>query len=385
MPSRYGPGVLPQAFDFGSIIDRLAQGYAVGRGFRRERREEREREEAGERERAARRSYDLSQPGAATLSDYLDTELAAGRQPLTERTLSRVGRADEQDVDLEFTPPEPTTVTLPSGQTTRFQERAPFETETGVVIDPRRAREERTLATYMDAQMLREPIRKPWEREGFASEEEYLKYLAGESRAKYTGRPRPGATSRPLAYNQALDAVDQLYPRVWDETSARFVGELSEPERDAMARSIMRGEAVPRRPEPPPLVAPPIRATPPRESGESGISRVFRSIGDFFRGRRAPAQAGAPPPAAPPAAAPAAPPAAPPRAPELPQPRPLEDLDLTPEQQAQYQQLLDEGWAPDDAVDELAADEWDALVAGGLDPAEATQQIAQKYGISEGP
>lgn len=385
---RYSPTVLPRAFDFGGIIDRALQGYLHGRGLRRERTEEREREEDRRLHRGRMRREDLSQPGAATLDEYLETELGAGRQPLTEQTLSRVGRASETDVDLEFRRPEPTTVTLPGGETRRFQERAPFTTETGVVIDPRRGREERGLAAYLDAQMLREPVGKPWEREGFETQPEYLDFVTGKSKAQAAGRPRSAAEMRPpITLNQALDAVRALYGKEDPNTGVWTYPPGWGPERlGEIARGLVRGEGFPAVPEPPLPVAKPIRVPPPGEDRGSGIGRVFRSIGEFFRGKGGEQERSTQPapnaPAAP--AAPARAAGAPePPSDELPQPQALENLDLTPEQQANYEQLLEQGWAHDDAVDELAADEWDALVQGGMNPTEATRQVSQKYGRSE--
>jgi hypothetical protein len=390
--ARYGPTVLPRAFDFGGIIERALRGYRYGRGLRRERQEEREREEDRRLLRERMRRKDLSQPGASTLADYLDTALAAGRQPLTEESLQRIGRASEEDVDFEFRRPEPTSVRLPSGQTAQLQERAPFMAETGVVIDPSRARQERTLGAYLDRQMLREPVKKPWEREGFGSEREYLDFVTGKSRAEGAGRPRSAAELRPpITLNQALDAVDRLYG-VWDEKSQTYTYPFDEQQRYQIARNMVAGAtSIPARPKPPMMVAPPIRATPPRQAGErGGISRIFGAIGDFFRGRRG-GQDGAPQAAPTPPVAPGAPG---PQGPtpegavspnELPQPRSLEELDVTPEQQAKYDQLLAEGWAHDDIMDELAADEWDLLVQGGMAPDDATRQVAQKYGRTEAP
>lgn len=268
--SRFSPTVLPRAFDFGGILERALQGYRYGRGLRRERREEREREEEQDRQRSALRSYHLSQPGAATLGEYLETELGAGREPLTKETRRRAGRADEPEVEMEFRRPEPTTVTLPGGETRQFQERAPFTTETDVVIDPRRAREESGLAAYMDASMLRQPTRKPWEREGFETEPEYLDFVRGKSKAEGAGRARTAAEARPISYPQALDAVDQLYPRIYDETTQKHVGALSEQARDAMARALMRGEPLPAVPQPP------VRALP-----SAGLFE-FGSFADFL-------------------------------------------------------------------------------------------------------
>lgn len=59
--------------------------------------------------------------------------------------------------------------------------------------------------------------------------------------------------------------------------------------------------------------------------------------------------------------------------------RPLNELNFTSAQQAKYEQLRAQRWAHDDAVDDLAADEWDALVQGGMDATEATRQLARKY------
>lgn len=276
---RYSPTVLPRAFDFGGILERALQGYRYGRGLRREREEERDREEDRRLLRERMRREDLSQPGAATLSEYLDVELGAGREPLTKETLGRVGRADEPDVELEFRRPEPTTVTLPGGKTRQFQERAPFTTETGVVIDPRRAREERGLAAYMDASMLREPVRKPWEREGFETEPEYLGYLGRKRKAEPPREARP-----PITLNQALDAVDRLYG-VWDPDTQVYTYPFPEEQRYKIARSMVMGaETIPGKPEPPLPVAPPIRARPLGEDRESGVGGIFRRIGEFFRG-----------------------------------------------------------------------------------------------------
>lgn len=407
---RFSPTVLPRRFDFGGIIDRAAEGYLRGRGIGRQRRLDREREEDGNRYIAALRTQQLSQPGAQDLST------AIGQYELTPEAGRRLGSADVQGTPEElmrgtapFVGPEPTEVKLPGGETLSFQERSPYVTETGVVIDPARARQERTLGAFLDAQALREPIRKPHEREGFGSQDEYFDYLGGEARAtgQYQQRTRPPAGRAPPKPMSYIEAYSDLYARYGslDENGNLVLPPSASLEwRQQAMEAIRAGEEPP--PLPPPPTARPISAGPPEEEGTPLLERIGQGVGKFVSGFRAggepaeeleavdaqrgvetgqsardePRERRAPPRAATPPRVPAARE----EPPDLPPPRGLEGLQLDPAQQASYHNLIQQGWSHEDAVDSLAADEWDALVAEGVAPDEATRRVAQKYGFTEG-
>ena len=438
---RFSPAVAPEPLDLGGALERAAAAYFGRRRQKREERfedeERRLRQEDRSRFLRALRARELSQPGAATLSQYLDESLQAGAaeptalsaaaqprfrgtplatlqgspqaaarfreeaiasSPLTAETLRRVSQAEETEVPIEFRRPAPTPVRVSSGRTAMLQERAPYLSETGVVMDPRRAREERTLAGVLEQRLQRqEALPTPEEREAEMAHAEALE------RARRRGaRPTPEQREEDLAYQGELarrtglldyrrrPPASSLVPRppvslgalerqiddtrelltLLERTSYAPLDEEDPVEQQSYQAGLQRFERVRQRlldlmlerdetvrklrgvPENLPVAAPifakpPARAAVPAPTGQ---------------GRAAPTL---------PARAPMT---------EL-----MKNVTLTTEQRQKYDQLVQQGWSEVDAADEIAADEWDALVTGGMDPDEATRTVATKYGLTEGP
>lgn len=295
---RFSPTVLPREFDFGSIIDRAAQGYQFGRGLRRERRQEQERQEDRNRYLASLRAQDLAQPGASTLGEAVDRLNVARLDPdfhpetadefrqdpsaLTPETLARVGSARERDVPIDFTAPEPTEVTLPSGETMPFQERAPYLSGTGIVMDPQRARRERTLGAYLDQQMLGRA--EPWQP---MSRDEQVAFEGDKARATglYQQRTRPRAGREPMTYTEATRDLYSLYGSVDENGNLVLPPWVTDEWRREAIEAIRAGEEPPPRPPPPTL--PGISAGPPEEEGTPLLERIGQGIGSLTRGFRA--------------------------------------------------------------------------------------------------
>jgi hypothetical protein len=312
--ARFGPTVLPREVDFGGILDRVQEGYYRGRGLREDRRhrrqdEQRERERQEDRSRYLRalRAQDLSQPGASTLSDYMDESLQVGADkpvelseraqprfrgrematlresphsearsreqavagsPLTEETLRRVGQASETDVPIEFRRPEPTPVRLPSGRRAMLRDRAPYLTESGVVMDPRRAREERSLSAALDLE-LQAP--RPWQP---TTKNEYLEVhptppppaWSPTTKEEYKEVHPPTPRTPRLNPETALQTLQQLYG-TWQLTNpddpqqgGRYVFPFSDSQLRAMLQQMVPDQPIPEAPLP---VARPIMARPP--------------------------------------------------------------------------------------------------------------------------
>jgi hypothetical protein len=332
--ARFGPSVLPQQIDFGGILDRVQEGYYRGRGLREDRRrrkqeEERDRERKEDRSRYLRalRAQDLSQPGASTLSEYLDesvqagaakpTELsqraqprfrgrematlhqsphaearareeAAAGSPLTEETLRRVGQASETDVPIEFRRPEPRQVQLPSGRTAMLRDRAPYLSESGVVMDPRRAREERSLAGFLD-QELQAP--RPWQP---GSKEEYKEVHPIPERAWQPGSKEeykevhPPTRAGAFTPQSALATLQQLYGRVElnnpedPQQGWHYAFPFSDSQLHSMLQEMVPDQVIPR----PLPEARPIMARPPAQGGGAPAPSTPAPAGTAQPGKR---------------------------------------------------------------------------------------------------
>lgn len=140
MPSRYGPGVLPEPnLSFASALSGLAKGFEYGQQMR-ERKRQREREDVKQREHEEdrarmtreREAADLARPGAVSLGTYLDRP--GVEADLAPSTLREMGNAAVPEMGaLDFTPK--------AGA--RY-----FQTATGPVVDREAAMQE-SLAPYL--------------------------------------------------------------------------------------------------------------------------------------------------------------------------------------------------------------------------------------------
>lgn len=251
--ARWSPTVLPQPLDLGSVLDRIAQGYALGMSLSDQRRrrelEQRqlqEHEEDRKRMLDQLRAEDLAKPGASTLADYLERYLeraankptrfspaaqptfrgtplatltgspqaearfreeAEASSPLLPSALRRVASAEDTGVTIDFKRPPPVTVTLPGGRTAQFQDRAPYLTPSGIVIDPQRAREEATLAKALEAYESRlAQLPTPEEIEADVRRARLIARAEAEGR-----RPTPQEREEDIDYQRRLAQATGLY------------------------------------------------------------------------------------------------------------------------------------------------------------------------------
>jgi hypothetical protein len=248
--SRFSPTVLPQPFDLGSVLERIASGYQLARSQRRERIREAREDEAYRQQIEDRNRYlrslaeaDLARPGVSTLPSYLSERLGEAAQapaptapavsfrgrelatlqtdprlqnqfreqalrdsPLTPETLSRVARADEAEVPLTFKTPPPTTVRV-GNRTFELPGAAPYLTAMGNVMDPERARREASLARALEQYENRlAALPLP---EEIAAEAERARAL---SRARHEGTlPTPEERQAELDYAAARARVTGQY------------------------------------------------------------------------------------------------------------------------------------------------------------------------------
>lgn len=241
---RFSPTVHPEPIRFSEVLST----YLDERDRKRRQRTEetaaataeRERLEDRQRAQADVKARDLLQPGARTLAEHLRdldqydlTDPTAAGGPLTTETLARVGNAAADQVPLEFRTPPAEKVQI-SGQAKPMlrqdlaehlreanpmlrQDRAPVITGSGVVIDPRAARREASLASALEREakfgdLRRElDLRESYEPERPKTVKEQLAFKRRAARAEAEGR---GGTGTPVALTalerQIDDARQQL-------------------------------------------------------------------------------------------------------------------------------------------------------------------------------
>lgn len=347
---RFSPTVREEAFDLGGVIDRLVGGIQTGRQMRESRRRTARQEQLEDEDRnlyrRSLRAADLGRPGARTIGTQITDPQSP---PLTSATLRSMGDANVGTVRPEFERPEPTKVQMLGGGTMIMQEPAPYETESGIIIDPSAARREQNLGTVLAAQTQRgitgpQPTAKDKAREaellaaaklrgGRLTPEMLAEDVAHEGRMTAAGRTTGGegppksldlidkqidSTRRnlDLAYSMSEapepgrgGEVDPVQQAAYEERLRRFeqlqarMDSLTT-ERDRMVRDFQVTEGVrgPSEIEPPTRlpVAAPIYAQPPRTTERpdlfTGIQRAVAGAGPPGAAAQAP---GASPPAAP--------------------------------------------------------------------------------------
>ncbi len=222
--SRWSPTVIDEGFDLGGIIDRIVQGYGAGRQQKEDRRRVKRQEKREDRDEnrllARLKAEARAEPGARDLAEFLGDPESV---PTTLETRTRVGRADQPTVPIAFERPAPTEIKVPGQEEPiRFQERAPYITAPGVVMDPSAARGEQTLSTALDEQMKRrfdEPSETPEARIGRIGDE-------AEARARGTAAGTPDKTPEvsPPTLKAALEAIRAVYG-----TPGELVGDYTYP------------------------------------------------------------------------------------------------------------------------------------------------------------
>jgi len=149
--------------------------------------------------RRSLRAADLGRPGARTIGTQVTDPQST---PLTSASLRAMGDANVETVRPEFERPEPTKVQMLGGGTMMMQERAPYETESGIIIDPSAARREQNLGTVLAAQTKRgitgpEPTGK-----------EKAKQVEIEARARLMGgRKTPEMLTEDVAHERRMTAA----------------------------------------------------------------------------------------------------------------------------------------------------------------------------------
>ena len=353
--SRWSPTVIDEGFDLGGIIDRIAQGYSSGRQQKEDRRR-RQRVEGREDEDRnlylrSLREGDLARPGGRDLGEFLGDPEAA---QMTPETLARVGRADQPTVPIAFERPAPTEITVPGQEEPiMFQERAPYVTASGVVMDPSAARGEQTLSTALDEQMKRrfdEPSETRIERIGDEAE--------ARARGTAAGTPdKPPEVPAP-SLDAVMRAVGELYG-TWDPNTEGYTYSFGQERlREIVGRLMGTDFPTVVGPEPEPVEEP--------EPAE-GISFWDSLRNKFVPGQPYPKDAAAPADTTGMRTA------------------------LEPGKQAgevtRYATPSPSEVSPDLTIaqrQEMAAKEWEELVNAGTEPDEATRLLREKYGLPGG-
>ena len=200
---RFSPTVRTEAFDLGGVLDRLQAGYQSGRQMKEDRRRTARQEQLEDEDRnlyrRSLRAADLGRPGARTIGTQVTDPQST---PLTSASLRAMGDANVETVRPEFERPEPTKVKMLGGGTMMMQERAPYMTESGIIIDPSAARREQNLGTVLAAQTKRgitgpEPTGK-----------ERAKQVEIEARARLMGgRKTPEMLTEDVAHEGRMTAA----------------------------------------------------------------------------------------------------------------------------------------------------------------------------------
>ena len=354
---RYSPTVLPEPIHLGDVLREGVQGFLGGRQQKEDRRR-RERQETREDEAENRylrglREGDLARPGGRTLGAHFDDPNAI---PLTQETLQTVGRGDVERVPLEFERPAPREITVPGQEEPiMFQERAPYVTASGVVVDPGDARREQTLGTVLDEQLKqRFTGPEPWKPTTREEQIEFTRDTSVAGRAPET--PREVA---PPSLSASLKAVQELYG-----TPGDFVGDYTYPFSQERLRELVGGLSGVEFPR---IVGPqPDPVEPPAETSE-GIS-----FWDSLRNKFVPGQ---------------------PYGKEAAAPTDTTGMRtaLEPGKQAGEVTRYAAPSSPEVSPDltlaqrmEMAKQEWEELVDAGTDPDEATKLLREKYGLPGG-
>ena len=353
---RYSPTVLPEPIHLGDVLREGVQGFLGARQMKREDRSRKLQEEREERDEnrylRSLREGDLARPGGRDLGKFLGDPEAA---QMTPETLKRVGRADQPTVPLAFERPAPTEMMLPDQSTITMQERAPYVTASGVVMDPSAARGEQTLSTALDEQMKRrfdEP--QPWKP---TTREEQIKFTRDTAAA---GRaPEKPSEVAPPTLKAALEAIRAVYG-----TPGELEGDYTYPfsqKRLGELLGDLTGMDFPKieGPQPEPV-------EPPAETSE-GIGFWNSLRNKFVPGQPYGKEAAAPADTTGMRTA------------------------LEPGKQAGEVTRYAAPSSPEVSPDltlaqrmEMAKQEWEELVDAGTDPDEATKLLREKYGLPGG-
>lgn len=208
---RFSPTVLPEPINLGYAIDRAAEGFLTSKLRKEDRRRLRRQEEREDREHnrylRSLREAALREPGARTVGQQIDDPKGP---PITQTSLRPVANANLGDfLTLEWERPAPAPIIPAEGRRMlgredlqpaipSIQDRAPYMTS-GIVISPRAAREERTLATMLDKQIgqYMGPTR-----------EEELERIRDEAAARLEGgRPTPGMLEEDVTQAERIAAA----------------------------------------------------------------------------------------------------------------------------------------------------------------------------------
>ncbi len=134
MPSRYGPGVLPEPnYSFADFLGGAERGYGFVQGIADRRRQRQQEDEDRRRQQQEREAADRARPGAVDIGTYL--QRPGVERDLSPQTLHNIGSAGVPDATshLEFTPE--------AGKDL-------YQTATGPVVS-RAAAQEQSLAPYL--------------------------------------------------------------------------------------------------------------------------------------------------------------------------------------------------------------------------------------------
>jgi len=209
----------------------------------------------------AQRSADLALPGASTVGNFLQSTLKADQaaglpsevsQEVPPIDISNIANVDAPSAPLEFRPPPtrevplpPTTVGGEMGSMT-VQPPTPYQTATGVVIDPEQARQQ-GMGAFAEQEMFRQSLAPqvprnidPLSEEGVAAA---IKRHRGETQNEIDlGIVRGEDQPKRMTYPQAQAALLKLYGITNEFGESVWPDDLDFASRDKAIRELIEGK-----------------------------------------------------------------------------------------------------------------------------------------------